>query len=139
MRPAWLSPLFVACLCWISCGEPQPPRDPVPPNEPVANSAATAPFSIAQSYRRLSYPYGTIEITPDSVKFVEGEGMAEPPRFLAYRLADRCPYTEEEPPAGRRYLVLPRPGSCEAFDLRGDTLLMYYPPGDATVAYLRQR
>ena len=96
------------------------------------------PAEMVGTFQRLSYPYGTIEITPDSVKFVAGEGLAEPPQFMAYRLSDRCPYAHQSAPLQSQYLVMPGSENCEAFTLQDDTLRMFYPPGGEEVVYVKQ-
>lgn len=92
-------------------------------------------------WKRQSYPFGTIEIKPDSVKFVAGEGLAEPPRFLAYRRSDTCPYADTPLTASAttRYLVMSATKNCEGYYLNGDTLTMLYPPGGEGVVYVREK
>ncbi|MGB3800936.1 MAG: hypothetical protein WA952_14065 [Lewinella sp.] len=108
------------------------------PSEEAAAPAAADP--LLGVWKRQSYPYGTIEVKADSVKFAVGEGLPEAPQFMAFRRSDDCPYASDTPNAAgaREYLVLPSTENCEAFALSGDTLIMYYPPGEEGVDYVRQ-
>ena len=70
-----------------------------------------------------------------------GEGLAEAPVFQAYHLSDGCPYGSEVAvgsAAAVRYLVTPSSEACTPFGLGGDTLMLYYPPGDQGVIYTRR-
>ncbi len=43
------------------------------------------------SWKRQSYPYGTIEFKNNQVRFNTGEGSAELPQFIKFELVKNCP------------------------------------------------
>ncbi|WP_116107215.1 hypothetical protein [Lewinella sp. IMCC34191] len=129
--------LLIIAAVLATCGAPGSetvPLSDVPETVPVEADP------LFGTWRRLSYPHGSIQVKPDSLKFAVGEGLAEPARFQAYRVTDTCPFVRAVPPrpTGVQYLVTPDNESCSAFTLSGDTLMMYYPPGNEAVTYVRE-
>ena len=91
------------------------------------------------TWKRTSYPFGTIIFRGNEVKFDVGEGAAEPATFQKFRLSDSCPY-DREPAANalaQDYLVLEAAEACNAVRLAGDTFFINYDLAGSGVAYVR--
>ncbi|WP_019504623.1 hypothetical protein [Pleurocapsa sp. PCC 7319] len=75
-------------------------------------------------WKRTTYPYGTVEYKGNEVKFVAGEGAAEPPQFQQFRLSDSCPYsTDKEQIATYPYFTVSEENrTCESIKLNKDFL-----------------
>ena len=75
-------------------------------------------------WQRTTYPYGTVEFKENEVKFVAGEGAAEPPQFEPFRLSDSCPYStdKEQIPTYPYFIVLEESRTCESIKLNEDFL-----------------
>lgn len=129
--------LLIIAVVLTGCGPSGTETEP-PSAVPETPHAEADP--LFGTWRRQSYPNGRIQVKPDSVKFAVGEGLAEPARFQSYRTTDTCPFVRAAPPppTGAQYLVTPDNESCSAFTLSGDTLIMYYPPGNEAVVYIRE-
>ena len=135
---------LVVCLL-NSCGPAQeePEEAVTSSGEPmVAARGHEAPIEprLIGAWKRLSYPYGTIDFRPDSVRFVAGEGLAEEPVFQAYTLAKDCPKDHREPGVGTAdyFVVVDAFSDCHPIRFRGDTLEIFYTPAADGVDYVRQ-
>ena len=85
------------------------------------------------TWKRTSYPYGTVQFQGRQVKYNEGEGMVEAPSFEDFEIAGNCPYTNvrESVSAGEAYLAMGDANSCTKLTLEGDQLAWGLPNGDA--------
>lgn len=75
-------------------------------------------------WKRTTYPYGTVKFKRNEVKFVTGEGAAEPPQFQRFRLSDSCPYyADKEQIATYDFIiVMEKDRICESVKLNEDFL-----------------
>ncbi|WP_116127683.1 hypothetical protein [Lewinella sp. IMCC34183] len=124
-----------------TAGEPATVPAPRTPPEGSAPPAAVAftTGDLRGTWKRTDYPYGTLEFRDEEVKINVGEGMAAPPAFQPYRLADECPAGGARTLAGteQRYLVY---GSdvCEVLTLGNDTLRQSDVGESYVITYVKQ-
>ena len=92
------------------------------------------------TWKRQSYPYGTIEFDGDRVKFTPGEGVAEFPDFTDYTLADNCPDIAQvrAAPTEFDFVVVHDGENCDAIRLDGDEVTIYYAGSTEGVEYARE-
>lgn len=90
-------------------------------------------------WQRTTYPYGTVEFKGDRVKFVEGEGVAEPPQFNRFRLSNSCFYLsdKEQTATYLDYESLEKHRMCVSVKISGDSLLIGFTPSTETIVYNR--
>lgn len=92
------------------------------------------------TWRRTSYPNGTLVFRGDQVLYGVGEGAAESPAFVYYQLADSCPTERDRMPAREAYdfMLVTGEANCEPIKLAGDRLLIFYLGSDEGVEYMRE-
>ena len=138
-----LIPLVVCLL--ISCGPAQeePEEAVTSSGEPMVAARGDETSDeprLMGAWKRLSYPYGTIDFRRDSVRFVAGEGLAEEPVFQPYTLAKACPKDHREPGVGTAdyFVVVDAFSVCHPIRFRGDTLEIFYNTDADGVDYVRE-
>lgn len=134
--------LFIVLLALLTACGPGPEStdttssdnntEPLAPDE-MTFDAGKYINQLQGTWKRTTYPYGTVQFQGRQVKYDEGEGMVEAPSFEPYEIADNCPYTNERESVstGEAYLAIGDDKSCTKLTLEGDQLAWGLPNGDA--------
>lgn len=92
-------------------------------------------------WERTTYPHGTVIFKGNQVKFVAGEGEANPPQFQNFRLADACPYSDSKDKPGNYldFMVLKGTKECNSVKINGDTLSVAFTAQEPGIVYTRSK
>ncbi|WP_124979824.1 hypothetical protein [Nonlabens xiamenensis] len=94
MKTTHLLPLALLLVFSFSCKDSNPSSST--DSSTAGSDQKTVDFSREQqlllqgTWKRQSYPHGTIEVMNDQIKFNVGEGLAEPPVFQKYQIKKNC-------------------------------------------------
>jgi len=149
--------LIVAVVTGLgACGDEAQPTDPYAGQAARTQSSSTLPATdsvvdivdfqarLQGSYRRINYPYGTIQVSGNMMKIEPGEGLPEPAVLQSYQVASSCkgihPSSEGPTDRNTQYVIFEN-GSCERLWRHGDTLSLaaddswihYLPNGESVV------
>lgn len=79
------------------------------------------------TWKRQSYPFGTIEFKKNQVKFTEGEGSSQPPEFKNFDLIENCNSTINSIPKKLYdFGLVTDSKDCNAIKLTGNTFNIYF-------------
>ena len=87
-------------------------------------------------WKRTSYPYGSFVFSNKQVKFIDGEGTAEPPEFQGYSLSKNC-IPEKTSLSEDQYDFGLNTGNdvCQIIKINGTQLLLYLDGTSSNIAY----
>ncbi|PPK87361.1 hypothetical protein CLV84_0301 [Neolewinella xylanilytica] len=125
------------CFLLVACTSQ--PAGPAPETS-GADRLDAAQGLLQGKWKRQSYPYGTIEFGEQRVKFTTGEGLAEPPAFVAWELVDACPDATAVgvPPTEYDFVLVHGNENCDAIKLSVDEFTIYYAGSEEGVIYVRE-
>jgi len=91
-------------------------------------------------WKRTTYPYGELVFRPNQVKFIDGEGAANPAAFEPFEISETCPYDTVKlgAPLNGLYLIREIYKTCEVIRIENDTLKMSNSKMDYTIPYVRK-
>jgi len=87
------------------------------------------------TWKRQSYPNGTIEFKGKQVKFTTGEGNANPPKFQNFKLTARCSSNTSLSQDAYDFGLGTDNGNCEPIKMEGDSFKIYYAGSSSGVIY----
>lgn len=108
-------------------------------NESQPNETLNHVSNFEGVWKRVSYPYGIIQIQNDEVKFDAGEGTVELLKFEKFKLSETCEKwnankTIEDPTS---FLITLKDSSCTALQINKDTLYVQFTESSEAVQYLK--
>lgn len=90
------------------------------------------------TWKRVDYPYGTVEFKGNEVKFTAGEGAIKPAEFEGFMISDECPATIEGQHSASAYdFLVVANERCNPIKINDNQLTLQYSESDTGVQYKR--
>lgn len=90
------------------------------------------------SWKRVDYPFGTVEFDKNQVKFTAGEGAVEPAVFEDFKISDECPDNIDADASALAYDFLVVDGKrCNPIRLNDNKLSLTFVGADKATEYER--
>lgn len=91
-------------------------------------------------WKRTTYPYDELVFRPNQVKFIQGEGAAEPAVFEPLEISGTCPFETVRlgAPLSGLYIIREKYKTCEVIRIENDTLKLSNAKMDYTIPYVRK-
>ena len=110
----------------------------VPEIDAESHTAESYILTLQGTWKRTTYPYGTIEVKDTKIKISPGEGAVKPAEFEPFSFSKTCPFTNNTTKdLQQNYIVLEDKKICSPFVIKADTLFMIYAKNKAGIPYTR--